>query len=183
MAVDADSNVYVADRLDHRVRRIDAAGVITTFAGTGASGYGGDGGPATEAQLSYPTGIAVDAAGIVYVADRSNHRVRRIDVAGIITTFAGTGTSGHSGGRGAGDRGPGMSYPAGVAVDAAGIVYVADRSNHRVRQDRPGRARSGQSPGAGSGGSDGDDGLATSARLDSPAAVATDTAGNVYVDE
>ena len=107
------------------MRKIDASGTITTLAGTGARGYAGDGGPATEARLSYPRGVAADAAGNVYVADERNDRVRKIDASGTITTLAGTGTRGY-----AGDGGPAtearLYYPRGVAVDAAGNVYVAD---------------------------------------------------------
>ena len=101
--MDSAGNVYVVDTLNDRVRRIDAAtGVITTVAGTGESGYGGDGGPATEATLARPNRVALDGAGNMYVADFYNHRVRRIDAAtGVITALAGTGTEGCGG-----DRGP-----------------------------------------------------------------------------
>ena len=133
VAVDGAGNVYVADYRNHRIRRIDPQGVITTFAGTGKRGYAGDGGPATAAQLSYPWGVAVDGAGNVYVADYGNHRIRRIDPQGVITTFAGTGKRGY-----AGDGGPATEArflgPCGLAVDGAGNVYVADRGNHRIRR-------------------------------------------------
>ena len=133
VAADAAGNVYVADAWNHRVRKIDASGTITTVAGTGTWGYGGDGGPATEALLGSPTGMAADAMGNLYVAETGNHRVRKIDASGTITTLAGTGTRGYGG-----DGGPAvearLSYPRGIAADAAGNVYVADTGNHRVRR-------------------------------------------------
>ena len=91
MAVDGQGNVYIADTGNERVRRVDAAGTITTLAGIGGAGYSGDGGPAASAKLGYPYGVAVDGQGSVYIAD-GWHRVRKVDAAGTITTFAGTGS-------------------------------------------------------------------------------------------
>ena len=125
--------VYIADRDNHRIRRVDGAGTIITVAGTGESGFGGDGGPAVEAQLVEPRGVAVDEADNLYIADSWNHRVRRVDGAGIITTVAGTGVSGYSG-----DGGPAveaqLAEPRGVAVDRWGNLYIADTGNHRIRR-------------------------------------------------
>ena len=179
VAVDAAGNLYLADVVNHRVRRIDTAGVISTIAGTGEEGFGGDGGPATDAQLNYPAGVAVDGAGKVYVADVGNQRLRRIDTAGVISTIAGTGQSGFSG-----DGGPAtdaaLSYLRGVAVDAAGNVYVADERNQRVRRiDTAGVIST--IAGTGQSGFSGDGGPATDAQLFYPAGVAVDAAGNVYV--
>ena len=140
VAADADGRIYVVDGANHRVRRIDAAGVITTVAGTGAAGFAGDGGPATEARLSFPQGVAVDGAGIVYVADTGNHRIRMIDAAGTITTLAGTGEFGYGGDDGLANEAQ-LSFPSGVAVDASGDVYIADAGNGRVRVIRT-RSRS-----------------------------------------
>ena len=89
--------MYIADYDNHRIRRVDPGGVIATIAGTGVAGFGGDGGPATAARLNYPIGVAVDAVGNVYVADRANHRVRRIGPGGIIETVAGSGVEGFGG--------------------------------------------------------------------------------------
>lgn len=89
--VDADGNVYIADLYNNRVRRVDRNGTITTVAGTGAHGYSGDGGPATEAQLAFPRAVAVYTDGTIYIADIDNHRVRRVDSGGTITTAAGRG--------------------------------------------------------------------------------------------
>ena len=132
VAADADGRIYVVDGANHRIRRIDATGVITTFAGTGEAGFAGDGGPATEARLSFPQGVAVDGAGNVYVADTGNHRIRMIDASGTITTVAGTGVFGYGGDSGLAIEAQ-LSFPSGVAVDASGDVYVADAGNGRVR--------------------------------------------------
>ena len=179
VAVDGKGNVYVADSGSHRIRRIDAAGVITTFAGTGEQGYGGDGGPAAEALLNAPSGIAVDRAGNVFVADSWNHRVRRIDGQGTITTLAGTGLRGYGGDGAAAVRAQ-VAYPAGVAADAAGNVYVADSWNHRVRRIA-GSGVISTLAGTGEQGDGGDGGPAAAATLAFPAAVASDPSGTVYV--
>ena len=91
MAVDAAGNLYIADENNHRIRRVDPSGIITTIAGTGEEGFSGDGGPAVEAHLNFPRGVAVDAAGNVYIADHGNHRIRKVDPSGTITTVAGMG--------------------------------------------------------------------------------------------
>ena len=133
VAVDGAGNAYIADRGNDRIRRVDGAGIITTIAGTGESGSSADGGPAVEAQLDGPAGVAVDGAGNVYITDRGNDRIRRVDGAGIITTIAGTGVRGFSG-----DGGPAVEAkldgPNGIAVDGTGNVYIADYNNHRVRR-------------------------------------------------
>ena len=133
VAVDAAGNLFIADQLNRRVRKVDPAGRITTFAGNGAGGYTGDGGPATEASVDNPSGVAVDAAGNVFIVQYDGQRVQKVDAAGRITTVAGTGAGGHSG-----DGGPATAarllYPTGVAVDRNGNVYIADYYNHRVRK-------------------------------------------------
>lgn len=135
MAVDGLGNLYVADTLNNRVRRVDASGTITTVAGTGTADFGGDGGPGTSAALQRPHGVAVDGVGNIYIADTSNNRVRRVDPSGTITTVAGTGTAGYSG-----DGGPAESAlfrdPRGLAVDTLGHLYVADTENDRIRRIR-----------------------------------------------
>ena len=136
-AVGLAGRVYVADSRNHRIRVVDSSGLISTVAGTGDWGYGGDGGPATQARLSFPCGVAVDGAGNLFVADVENHRVRRIDAAtGTITTYAGTGHPGN-----AGDGRPAesaqLARPTGVALDDAGTVFIADFGNGRVRMVDP----------------------------------------------
>src|SRR5215472_12196426 len=132
---DADGNLYFSDTFNHRIRRVDArTGVISTCAGSGEAGYSGDGGPATHARLNEPYGIAVDRAANVYIADRHNHCVRRVDSAsGVITTFAGSGTSGFGGDGGAASR-AGMVEPNGLALGPAQLrLFIADVAEHRVR--------------------------------------------------
>jgi sugar lactone lactonase YvrE len=172
-------NVYIADDTNHRIRRVDAAGVITTVAGTGEPGFSGDGGAATNAQLHTPSGIAVDGLGRIYIADTFNNRIRRVDVAGVITTVAGTGIAGFSG-----DGGPAriaqLYYPQGVAVDGLGRLFIADSGNQRIRRvDTSGAIAT--VAGNGSAGFSGDGGAATSAQLYSPYGVAVDGLGSVFV--
>ena len=174
VAVDGKGNVYIADSEDQRVRKVSPGGTITTIAGTGEWGFSGDGGPATSARLYNPYGVAVDRKGNVYIADSEDQRVRKVSRSGTITTFAGTGKPGFSG-----DGGPAtsakLSWPHGVAVDGKGNVYIADR--RRVRKVS---ASGTITTFAGGGSSLGDGGPATSARL-SPAGVAVDRKGNVYI--
>ena len=132
---DPDGNLYFSDTFNHRIRRVDArTGNIATCAGSGEAGYSGDGGPATQARFNEPYGIAVDKAGNVYVADRHNHCVRRIDGAsGVITTLAGNGSAGFSGDGGPGPQ-AGMVEPNGLALDPTQRrLFVADVADHRVR--------------------------------------------------
>jgi streptogramin lyase len=132
---DPDGNLFFSDTFNHCVRRVDAhTNVIRTVAGCGEPGYSGDGGPATRARLNEPYGIAVDRAGNVYVADRHNHCVRRIDAAsGIVTTFAGNGSAKFSGDDGAAAR-AGMVEPNGLALDPGqDRLFIADVADHRVR--------------------------------------------------
>jgi sugar lactone lactonase YvrE len=179
IAVAANGTVYVADTANHRIRRVTAAGVISTFAGTGVAGSTGDGGAATAAQLSSPAGVVVDAAGNVYVADANNQKIRKIDTSGTITTIAGTGVAGA-----AGDGGPAtaaqLAVPLGLAFDGAGNLYVAASTTHRIRRiDTSGTIST--VAGTGTAGSTGDGGAATAALLSSPSDVAFDAAGSLYI--
>ena len=130
VAVDSKGNVYVADRGDHRIRKISPAGVVTTFAGSGTAGYA-DASTGTEAQFNNPSGVAVDSGGNVYVGELNNHRIRKITPAGKVTTLAGSGTEGYADGTGTAAK---FNQPVGVAVDGAGNIYVADWKNRRIRK-------------------------------------------------
>ncbi|MEU1465501.1 NHL repeat-containing protein [Streptomyces sp. NPDC005727] len=136
VAVDGDGNVYIADYGNHRVRKVTPDGIITTVAGNGQAGFVSDGGPAVATKLNYPWGMAVDGDGNLYIADRYNHRVRKVTPNGIITTVAGNGVAGYIA-----DGGPAVAttlhYPAHVAVDGAGNLYIGDGHNHRVRKVTP----------------------------------------------
>lgn len=136
LAVDGVGNLYIADSDNHVIRWVDIHGIITSFAGTGEVGNSGDGGPATEAQLSDPNGVALDAEGNLYFADDVAHAIRRVALDGTISTVAGTGSAGFSG-----DGGPGaeaaLSSPGDIAFDADGNMYIADSGNHRIRVLRP----------------------------------------------
>lgn len=179
MAADAAGNVFVADTENHRIRKVDTSGTITRIAGTGVAGYSGDGGPATNAQLNNPHGVAVDGAGNVYVADSPNHRIRKISPAGIITTVAGTGTAGYNG-DGIPATSARLAYPKGVEIAPDGSLYIGDANNHRIRRvDASGEITT--VAGSGVAGFSGDGGPATLARLNFPRNVAFDAAGNFYI--
>ena len=132
LAVDGSGNLFISNIDNHYVRRVDATGAVSVIAGTRVPGYGGDGGPAVEAQLNYPAAVAVDKADNVYLADTGNHRIRRVDTSGIITTIAGTGEPGYGG-----DGGPAaeaqLASPIALAVDGSGNIYIADLGNYRIR--------------------------------------------------
>ena len=208
IALDEAGSAYIVSDFESRVYKFNVSTrELSVVVGVGGAGFQGDGGPAVEARLNHPEGVAVDAAGNIFVADTYNHRVRRIDGStGSITTVAGSGPVSEYGGfitgQGglSGDGGPAVEarlrYPKGVAVDAAGNVYVADATNHRIRKidassgvittlaglGRPGKVVEGHYViGSVQGGYSGDGGLATIARLNYPKAVAVDATGNVYV--
>jgi sugar lactone lactonase YvrE len=179
LAVDSSGNLFIVDTWDARVRKVDAAGTITTVAGNGVTGYSGDGGPATGAQINQATAIAVDAAGDLYIADTGNQRIRKVSANGTITTVAGNGTAGYSG-----DGGPAavasLNSPGGVAIDAGGNLYIADMSNNRIRVVNQ-RGIIGTVAGNGVAGFAGDGGAATSAALNAPNGVTFDRSGILYI--
>jgi uncharacterized protein (TIGR03437 family) len=178
VALDAVGNIYIADRANHRIRRIAPDGIITTFAGTGANGFDGDSSLAIGARLSFPEGVATDQIGNVYIADTGNNRIRKISPAGVITTIAGNGRGGFGG-----DGGPApaatISLPRRVAVDDKGNVYFSD-STHRVRKVTPNGIIH-TVAGNGIAGYSGDSGLATAASLNEPQGLAIDSNGNIYI--
>jgi DNA-binding CsgD family transcriptional regulator/sugar lactone lactonase YvrE len=132
LAVDREGDLYIADAGNDVVRKVTREGKIFTFAGNGISGSGGDGGLAVKAELNLPTGLAVDSHGILYIADSANNKIRKVDLAGTISTLAGTAQAGPLG-----DNGPAataqLNSPVALAVDSAGNLYIADQGNNRVR--------------------------------------------------
>jgi len=184
LAIDSGGNIFIADKWNHRIRKVTPDGIITTIAGSGPTstptgGFGGDGGPATQAQLNQPQGIALDAAGNLYIADEGNNRIRKVTPAGIISTVAGNGGTQNNG-----DGGPATSasvlFPRDVAVDAAGNLYIASAADRIRRVATNGIITT--IAGAGNGYA-GDGGPATNALLRLPVAVLPDNAGNLYISD
>jgi uncharacterized protein (TIGR03437 family) len=178
VAVDAAGNVYIADELNHRIRRVDANGTITTVAGNGMAGFSGDGGPAANAQLNDPLNVLADGSGNLFIADSGNNSIRKVTPDGLIATIAGGGASDP------GDGGPAtravVSAPSGMAIDAGGNLYIADRQNMRVRRIAPGGTIS-TVAGNGTAGYSGDGGPAVAAQLYLPTTVAVDSFGNLFI--
>jgi hypothetical protein len=179
VALDAAGRLYIADTGNHRIRRVEASGVIITVAGNGVAGFGGDGGSAQATSLNGPYGIGLDAAGNLYIADTGNNRIRKVDLGGVISTVAGTGTAGF-GGDGTLAKSSMLSAPYGLAVGSGGILYIADQGNQRIRKVGADGLIS-TVAGNGIAGFGGDGGAATSARLSDPYTVALDAAGNLYI--
>jgi RHS repeat-associated protein len=179
-----DGSFYIGDTFNHRVRRVGADGIITTIAGNGGCGYGGDGGPAVLAQLCQPTGLATGADGSLYIADRLNQRIRRIDPAGIISTMAGDGDSCGT----LGDGGPAtqakLCYPWDVAMGLDGGLYIADSIHNRVRHvGINGIISTVAGNGEGSGWAIGDGGPATEAAVQYPTSVDVGPDGSLYIGQ
>ena len=174
VTVDKTGNLYIADFLSQRIRRVDAAGTITTVAGIGEPGYGGDGGPAAKARLNFPSGVAADPNGNVYITDSGNHRVRLIDATGKITTIAGTGEAGYDW------EGPAvearLNQPRGIAIDNSGNIYFGGYLNFEIRRVDAAGNISGVE-----GSNEPYDGPGGEYRLSRDRGVAVDGSGNVYV--
>ena len=180
IAADAAGNIYISDLGKSVIRKVTTDGVIHTIAGTGVAGFGGDGGPATAAQLNQPTSVAVDAAGNVYLTDDNNNRVRKIDLSGNINTIAGNGTAGYSGDGFAAVNAE-LNAPSGVAVDRYGNVYIADANNFVIRKVIDSTGKIFTYAGEGSAGYSGDGSNAGIAQFNYPSGVAVDTLNNVFV--
>ena len=182
VAVDAAGDLFIADADNNVIREVvKATGDIITVAGNGTAGYSGDNGPATAAELNYPNGVAVDAAGDLFIADTGNNVIREVVKAtGDIITVAGNGTAGYSG-----DNGPAtaaeLNYPTGVAVDAAGDLFIADTGNNVIREVVKATGDIITVAGNGTAGYSGDNGPATAAELNCPDGVAVDAAGDLFI--
>jgi sugar lactone lactonase YvrE len=176
--VDGAGNILIADTLNHRIRKVNTTGAISTIAGNGTGGFGGDNGPATIAELDEPAGVCVDATNNIFIADTLNHRIRAVDSNGVITTVAGNGTPGF-----AGDNGPATSAslasPFAVFVHA-GTLLIADKNNSRIRNVD---ASATITTVAGNGSNEGDGGPATNALLGRPLAAKPDANGNLFISD
>ena len=181
IVVDRDGNLLVADSLNHAILKIDRDGYMTHVAGNGKRGFSGDGGKATDASLAFPYDVRLDSKGNVYVADVFNHRIRKVDGNGLISTVAGTGVAGFSG-----DGGPAikaqLNMPYGILLDSDDNLLIADSDNNVVRRvGSDGIIRT--IAGNGQRGFEGDGGLALAAKFDSPQALVLDRNGRLYIGD
>lgn len=184
VAVGPDDSLYVADTFNRRVRKVGPDGIITTVAGKqGGGGFSGDGGPAKDAVLNRPSGVAIGPDGSVYIADTGHNVIRRVGLDGIITTIAGK----RSGGLFSGDGGPAkdatlnLTLHSGIAVALDGTLFIADTGNHRIRKVRPDGIITTVAGSSNQGGFDGDGGPATSAKLSQPLGVTVGPDGSLYI--
>jgi len=179
--LDKEGNLYIVDRLNYCIRRVDATGKIETIAGTGKSGSGGDGGPAREAMFKEPNGLALDGKGNLYVADVADQRVRVVDLRmGTIRTFCGTGKKASEGNGGPIEKAA-LSGPRAVAVGPAGAIYIVEREGNSVRRADPKTGNIEAFAGTGKKGYTGDGGPALEATFNGPKEVDVDAHGNIYV--
>jgi trimeric autotransporter adhesin len=181
ITLDNSENLYIADQGNSRIRLVNAAGTITTFAGNGTTGYTGDNGPVAAATLNKPSGVVEDGAGNLYIVDTGNNAIRKVTSTGTITTVVGNGTAGYTG-----DDGPAatatLNAPYGVNIDTAGNLYIADSKNNVVRMVTTAGVIT-TVAGDGTSGFSGDGGQPTSATLNNPQGVALDTQGNLYISD
>jgi trimeric autotransporter adhesin len=179
LAMDSAGNLYIADTGNNRIRKVTAAGRITTVAGNGTAGLGGDAGQASMAQLNGARDVAVDSAGNLYIADSGNHRIRKINPDGIITTIAGNGIKGYSGDGGRAVSAQ-LNWPSAIVSISSGSLYISDCGNRRIRKITPDGVIS-TVAGNGTIGYSGDGGQAVLAQLNDPRDIAVDAAGNLYI--
>ncbi|HVA97818.1 MAG TPA: T9SS type A sorting domain-containing protein [Bacteroidia bacterium] len=177
--IDAFGNIYFADYRNNCIRKINTSGIISTIVGNGTAGYSGDGGQATAAELNGPSGVTLDDSGNIYIADANNNLIRKVNTSGVISSFAGTGTSGFSGDRGVATLAR-LNVPMSVYADASGNIYIADYNNVRIRKVNISGIIS-TVAGTGIYGFSGDGGSATSAKIGWPYAVTIGANGNMYI--
>jgi sugar lactone lactonase YvrE len=181
LAIDQDGNLLLADSQNQVVVKIDREGYLTPFAGNGAPGYNGDGKLATESSLANPYDVRLDSKGNVYIADTSNHRIRKVDRKGVITTVAGTGVPGYSGNGGPAVNAQ-LKKPYGIFLDKEDNLLITDSENHVIR-------KVGQDgiihtiAGSGQRGYDGDGGPALAAKFDTPQSLGIDAQGRIYIGD
>ena len=168
VAVDSAGTIYIADTGNNMIRKI-SGGTITLFAGTGNANYSGDNGPALNAELSGPTGLALDSAGNLYIADTNNNLIRKVDKSGNITSYVG----------GTGPTARSLNHPTGLWMDAANVLYISDTGNRRIAKFANNVFTN--FAGNQSVGFSGDGGPATRAMLNNPVGIAVDSAGNLYI--
>ena len=181
VAFDGDHTLYISDTGNNAIRKVNLlTGIITTVAGTGTAGFGGDGGPATSALLNYPWGVTLGGNGNLYIADLSNNRIRMLNTAGVISTVVGTGVRGYYGDGGAATAAQ-LNVPAAVLVDVAGNLYVADSGNQLVRKVSATTGLIETIAGTYGTTPTGDGGPADTASLDGPYALFLDGPGNLYI--
>lgn len=181
VAVDVAGNIYIGDTFNNVVRKVSTSGIITTVAGTGTGGYSGDGGAATSAQLADPFGVAVDAAGNLYIADSLNNVIRKVSSSGNISTVAGNQSKGAGySGDGSAATSAQLNQPYGLAVDQAGNIFIADTFNNVVRRVSTSGVIT-TVAGTGTAGYAGDGGAPTSAKLNQPYGVSVDQTGSLYI--
>ena len=181
VAFDSSGNLYIADKGNHRIRKVTRSGLISTVAGSGQLGSSGDGGLSINAAMNQPNGVAVDGSGNIYLSDTNNHRIRKVNSAGVITTIAGNGINGFSGDGGQGTQAE-LDTPVGVTLDDAGNLLIADANNHRIRKLNLSTGVITTIAGNGYG-FGGDGGQATQAQLNYPTSVALDKNGNLYISD
>lgn len=181
IALDVSGNIYLADCLNNRVRKVNTSGVISTIVGNGIAGYSGDGGQATAAEIDSIIGIAINSSGILFIGDSKSNCIRRVNTNGVISTIAGVGIAGYSGDGGQATAAK-LSYPASLSLDGVGNIYIADSYNSVIRKVNTAGIIN-TIAGNGVAGYSGDGGQATAAKLNNPSFVILDASSNIIFSD
>ncbi len=179
---DGNGNLFIADALNYRIRKVNTSGIITTVAGSGSFGYSGDGGPATAAQFGAVNDVVFDTAGNMFIADFDFHVIRKVSTAGVISTYVGSGTAGFAGDGGAATAAK-LNHPGCLAFDVSGNMFITDQGNDCIRKVTPAGVISTAVGQGGATGFSGDGGQATAARLNAPTGIAFDRHGNLFLSD